>query len=264
MLIFALLIVVGTGLQRINPNALGESGSGLPDNTLINLPEARNAAFVGKAWANQAQAAAAPSLMHDSDTWAFVVSGRLESSQNLGGYLVTVQDLTTGDVMTESVRDGYYAAATANLARQSVVNVCVALEVTVTDTTGEIASKPLIFTVTHNALLNAVLPLVLDGVGVPKQTILLQNYPNPFNPETWIPYHLSEAGDVSTTIYDTTGQRIRMLSLGFQSEGYYQSRSLAAYWDGRNDLGEQVSSGIYSYHLSAGDYTATRRMAIVK
>ncbi len=231
---------------------------------IVNLPEAREVAFVGKAWANQAQAAAAPSLSHNADTWAFVVSGYLESSRNLGGYLVTVQNLTTGDVMTGSVRDGYFAAATANLARQSVVNVGDTLEVTVTDTTGEMASKPVVFTVTRDALLNAVLPVMLDGVGVPKQTMLLQNYPNPFNPETWIPYHLSEAGDVSITIYDTVGQRVRILSLGFQSEGYYQSRSLAAYWDGRNDLGERVPSGIYSYHLSAGDYTAAQRMAIVK
>ena len=166
--------------------------------------------------------------------------------------------------MTGRVRDGYFAAATANLARQSVVHVGDALEVTVTDTAGEMASETFTFAVTPDVLLNAVLPVALDSVGTPKESVLLQNYPNPFNPETWIPYHLSEAGDVTVSIYDAAGSRIRTLSLGLQPEGYYQSHSRAAYWDGRNDLGERVPSGIYWYHLSAGDYSAARKMVIVK
>ena len=231
---------------------------------IVNLPEAREVTFAGRAWVNQPLSAAAPSISRNSDNWAFVVSGHLESSRNFGGYLVTVQNLTTGDVMTGSVKDGYFAAATANLARQSVVHVGDDLEVTVSDTAGDIASKPFVFTVTHDALLNAVLTVSLDNIGIPKQTILLQNYPNPFNPETWIPYHLIEAGNVTVLIYDALGSRIRTLPLGFQAAGFYQSRSRAAYWDGRNDMGERAPSGIYSYHLSAGDYAATRRMAIIK
>ena len=231
---------------------------------IVNLPEAREVTFAGRAWVNQPLSAAAPSISRNSDNWAFVVSGHLESSRNFGGYLVTVQNLTTGDVMTGSVKDGYFAAATANLARQSVVHVGDDFEVTVSDTAGDIASKPFVFTVTHDALLNAVLTVSLDNIGIPKQTILLQNYPNPFNPETWIPYHLIEAGNVTVLIYDALGSRIRTLPLGFQAAGFYQSRSRAAYWDGRNDMGERAPSGIYSYHLSAGDYAATRRMAIIK
>ena len=98
----------------------------------------------------------------------------------------------------------------------------------------------------------------------PKETLLLPNYPNPFNPETWIPYHLSQDADVALTIYDTSGQVVRRLDLGHQQAGYYTDRTKAAYWDGRNDMGEQVASGLYFYHLKAGDYTALRRMVIVK
>ena len=98
----------------------------------------------------------------------------------------------------------------------------------------------------------------------PKQTTLLQNYPNPFNPETWIPYQLSGDSPVSVSIYDRTGVLVRTLSLGIQSAGFYNSRDRAAYWDGRNEGGESVASGVYFYRLRAGDYTASRRMVIVK
>ncbi len=231
---------------------------------IVNVPQPRKVAFVGTAWTNQPQAAAAPSVTLNTGTWAFVVSGHLKSNRNLDGYFVTVRNLTTSDIMTGRVRDGYFAAATANLARQSVAHVGDALEVTVTDTAGEMASETFNFTVTPDVLLNAVLPVALDSVGVPRQSVLLQNYPNPFNPETWIPYHLSEAGDVTVLIYDATGSRIRTLLLGFQPEGYYQSRSRAAHWDGRNDLGEPVSSDVYFYQLSTPSHRQVKRMVVVK
>ena len=98
----------------------------------------------------------------------------------------------------------------------------------------------------------------------PKATILLPNYPNPFNPETWIPYQLAEPSDVSISIYAADGKLVRTLALGHQPVGIYESRSRAAYWDGRNALGEPVASGVYFYTLTAGDFTATRRMLILK
>ena len=99
---------------------------------------------------------------------------------------------------------------------------------------------------------------------IPERTALLPNYPNPFNPETWIPYRLAKSADVAFTIYGANGAVVRTLALGHQAAGIYQSRSRAAYWDGRNAMGEPVASGIYFYTLTAGDFTATRKMLILK
>ena len=109
----------------------------------------------------------------------------------------------------------------------------------------------------------AVLEQLLSAL-TPKETALLLNYPNPFNPETWIPYHLAEPAEVTLRIYDSNGQVVRTLAFGHQAAGFYEGRHRAAYWDGRNAQGEPVASGVYFYHLSAGDYSATRRMVIVK
>ena len=98
----------------------------------------------------------------------------------------------------------------------------------------------------------------------PKETTLLPNYPNPFNPETWIPYRLAQEAEVAITIYDAKGTPVRRLALGNQTAGYYAERGKAAYWDGRNEDGEAVASGIYIYQFRAGDYAASRRMVIVK
>ena len=99
---------------------------------------------------------------------------------------------------------------------------------------------------------------------IPEQTTLLPNYPNPFNPETWIPYQLAAPADVTLTIYAVDGTVVRTLAFGHQPTGIYQSRGRAAYWDGRNAVGERVASGLYYYTLSAGDFTATRKMLIIK
>ena len=99
---------------------------------------------------------------------------------------------------------------------------------------------------------------------LPDGTQLLPNYPNPFNPETWIPYQLANNSDVNIAIYDTRGMLIRMLALGYQSTGYYTSRSRAAYWDGRNGLGENVASGVYFYQLRTDETSPTRKMVILK
>jgi len=95
-------------------------------------------------------------------------------------------------------------------------------------------------------------------------TALHANYPNPFNPETWIPYQLQQGADVEISIHSQSGVLVRELSLGYQGAGRYMSRSRAAYWDGRNQLGEPVASGLYFYTLTAGDFSATRRMLILK
>ena len=99
---------------------------------------------------------------------------------------------------------------------------------------------------------------------LPDKTALLPNYPNPFNPETWIPYHLAEPADVTVRIYAADGVLVRTLALGHQVAGIYESRTRAAYWDGKNGVGEPVASGVYFYTLTAGDFMTTRKMLIRK
>ena len=109
------------------------------------------------------------------------------------------------------------------------------------------------------AVLERVLALMTPG-----KTVLLANYPNPFNPETWMPYQLAKAADVTLAIYDVQGRVVRDLDLGHQAAGMYHNKNRAAYWDGKNALGESVASGVYFYTLTAGDFTATRKMLIRK
>ena len=91
-----------------------------------------------------------------------------------------------------------------------------------------------------------------------------QNYPNPFNPDTWIPYQLPEDVRVTVRLYSAAGGLVRTLRLGQKSAGFYIAKEKAAYWDGRNEAGEQVSSGVYFYTIQAGDFTATQKMVVAK
>ena len=114
------------------------------------------------------------------------------------------------------------------------------------------------------AVLENLLTPLRETATVPKATALLANYPNPFNPETWIPYQLAKPADVTLTIYSVEGALVRTLALGHHTAGLYHSRSCAAYWDGRNMMGEPVASGLYFYTLTAGEFTATRKLLIRK
>ena len=247
---------------------------------IVNVPEVRNFAFVGAPWTDPTEEAPAaptaitPLISGDRGViqaaWAFVVSGRVgqpdpyEGKPAFDGYKVSVRNLRTNTTITAPVRGDYFAAATADLTRRSVVQAGDVIEVRVLGPDGNVESQTVSFTVTPEHLANAVLSVSLDGIGKPNQNLLLQNYPNPFNPETWIPYQLSEDSAVSVSIYDTTGKLVRTLSLGFQPAGFYNSRERAAYWDGRNALGERVASGIYFYQLTTPSFQQTRRLVILK
>ena len=112
--------------------------------------------------------------------------------------------------------------------------------------------------------MNVVDEPVAMAVLFPEEPMLLQNYPNPFNPETWIPYQLSTDSEVTISIYDTDGTRVHRFNLGYQHVGTYATRGRAVYWDGEDRYGEPVASGLYFYHIRAGDYTHVRRMVILK
>ncbi|MDE0184035.1 MAG: T9SS type A sorting domain-containing protein [Candidatus Poribacteria bacterium] len=240
---------------------------------IVNVPETRNFAFVGAPWTNQTEAATAaptitPLIRGDrgvaQEAWAFVVSGRLEGVPSLDGYHVVVRNLRTNSTIAAPVQGDYFAAATADLSRRSVVEAGDVVELQVVGPGGVVESQTVSYKVTTEHLADAVMSVRLDGIGQPKLTQLLQNYPNPFNPETWIPYQLSDDSPVSISIYDTTGNLVRALSIGFQSAGFYNSRARAAYWDGRNNMGEQVASGVYFYKLHTPISSASRKMLIMK
>ncbi len=240
---------------------------------IVNVPQARDFAFVGSRWTNQTEAAAAapnitPLTRGDrgvaQEAWAFVISGHLEGKPAFDGYQVIARNLRTNSTITASVEGDYFAAATADLSLRSVVQVGDVIELRVIGPGGNVESQTINAKVTPENLANAVLSVKLDNIGKPTQNQLLQNYPNPFNPETWIPYQLSQDSPVSISIYGTTGKLIRTLSLGFQSAGFYNNRERAAYWDGRNALGERVASGVYFYQLTTPNFQQTRRFVILK
>ena len=118
-------------------------------------------------------------------------------------------------------------------------------------------------TVDEELIAARIEPFSMHGQ-LPLQTQLLANYPNPFNPETSIPYQLAEEANVVITIYEVNGALVRRLSLGHQAAGYYTDKQRAAYWDGKDEAGELVSSGVYFYQLRAGSFSAVKRMVILK
>ena len=99
---------------------------------------------------------------------------------------------------------------------------------------------------------------------IPAKTAVEHNYPNPFNPETWISYQLAESSEVTVSIYSVDGRLVRRLALGYQTAGVYQGKSRAAYWDGLNEFGEHVASGVYFYTFVAGNFSAAGKMLMMK
>ncbi|MBM3237238.1 T9SS type A sorting domain-containing protein [Candidatus Poribacteria bacterium] len=111
---------------------------------------------------------------------------------------------------------------------------------------------------------NTIKIIVPPAKPVPKAFALLQNFPNPFNPETWVPYELAADAPVVIRIYDLKGQLVRQLDLGNQKAGSYVDKTTAAYWDGKDQLGQSVASGVYFYQLRAGQFIAMRKLVLLK
>ena len=210
---------------------------------------------------------AAPALATYDSAWAFIVTSDIHGMETGTAYTLVAENLRTGIIATENVTNAARrsSAVWADLNRKSVVEAGDKLEVALYDDRGRIVSGPFQRTVTTSDIRNAFLSLQLNvGDVQPQDTLLAQNFPNPFNPETWIPYQLSKATEVKIDIYNVSGHLVRSLDLGWQPTGSYMSPSSAAYWDGKNAVGERVASGIYFYTLQTSDFTATRRMVILK
>ena len=236
---------------------------------IVNVPDGGMVTFTGTAWNNttEVDAAAAPGIQLPSTGWAFVVSGDLLETETGVSYTVVATNHRTGEIATRSVSSDHreFNTVWADLSRKRVIEAGDTLEVTLIDQWDNIVSGPFTHRVGIEDLRKAYLSLPLTVGDVhPSATILGQNFPNPFNPETWIPYQLEESSDVALQIYDVSGSVVRTIELGFKPGGFYMTRSTAAYWDGRNNMGEPVATGVYFYSLQAADFSATRKMLILK
>lgn len=98
----------------------------------------------------------------------------------------------------------------------------------------------------------------------PSEYALEQNYPNPVREDTSIPYQVAESFDVTIKIYNLIGQLVRTLDEGYKVAGFYLSQDKAAYWDGKDDNGEMVASGLYFYHFRAGNFEDVGKMVVVR
>ena len=242
------------------------------------IMRARQAATVtisGQGWANvSGTAAAAPLALRGIEvgdtTPVLGVSGSIadeESGLQVDGFRVTVKNLSTGRAVTvvKMPDEVGYQLTVVDIETGRAATIGDTLEISAQSPDPFIGVQPMQYTVTTEDVKQSWIQLpALVAYEIPAETELLTNYPNPFNPETWIPYRLAEDAFVTLTIYDGAGQVVRALAVGHRVAAFYESRSKAIYWDGRNDVGEGVASGVYFYTLTAGDFSATRRMVILK
>jgi hypothetical protein len=225
---------------------------------IVNVTESKAVAFNGRAWQNT-PSMAAPAPRQTSGVWALVLHARLEG---LDGISLRVRNQRTGEV--DVIEEGKSHAVWADMNRQTVASVGDALIIEIRGASGE-----LIRTLHHELdaedLRRAFTELRLTREDmIPRNTALLPNYPNPFNPDTWMPYQLAIDTHAAIRIFTPSGNLVRNLELGFQNAGFYVGKSRAAYWDGRNNNGEPVTSGIYIYQLITTESTTTRKMVILK
>ena len=242
---------------------------------LVTASAAGTATLLGDGWTYSSMAGAAPIALAgysvEGQTAVLDVNGSIvDEITGLAreGFRVKVKNLSTkaslSRVTSVETAEGYNMTF-VDLKAGNAARIGDVLEISADSPSPLIGVQPVRHIVTADDVKSGILELEdLIAYEIPAETELLRNYPNPFNPETWIPYRLAEDADVSLTIYDVNGELVRSIDVGHQSAAVYESRAKAIYWDGRNRFGEQVASGIYFYSLSTGDFSATRKMVILK
>ena len=242
---------------------------------IITALEAATVVISGEGWANDSGTAAAPPVIMrgievDDVTLILALRGSIVdqgTGLNKPNFRVTVKNLSTGRaVATVTPPDEMeYRFTVVDMEAGRAAQIGDILEISAQSPDPLVGVEPLRYTVTAEDMKQSLIQLPnLIAYEIPAETELLSNYPNPFNPETWIPYRLAEDAFVVLTIYDGAGQVVRTLEVGHRIAAVYENRSKAIYWDGRNDIGERVASGLYFYTLSAGNYSATQKMVILK
>ncbi|MFC1716911.1 FlgD immunoglobulin-like domain containing protein [Candidatus Poribacteria bacterium] len=240
------------------------------------MSEAKTVTFEGEPWRNEPSNLLAPGYYdaaQASSAPVLVVLGKaldLETGDIPEGVSIQIKDLDTGTAETATTNSlGDYAVAFIDLlgndgtGAPTVRKPGDVIQAKVIDPRRISESVNYTLTAEDIRLNHVALPAIQLEV-MPTESVLLPNYPNPFNPETWIPYRLGQDEEVKIEIYDLSGQQVRTLTLGEKAAGNYVSRHKAAYWDGANNAGEAVASGIYFYVIRAGEFEAVRRMAILR
>ena len=253
---------------------------------ILIAQQAATVPIFGNGWTNLPGIAATPpialtGIQANNTTPVLAVTGSIRAPQGQDipqgqgilphltgtGLHITIKNLSTGKIataMTDDQRVGYQLTF-VDIETGHAAQIGDILQITAQSPDPRIRVHPLHHTITTEDINRSHIQLSeLIPYEIPTNTELLHNYPNPFNPETWIPYRLAKDANVTLTIYDRSGGIIRNIHVGHQLAAIYESRAKAIHWNGRNELGEQVASGIYFYHLSAGNYSATRKMVILK
>ena len=190
---------------------------------------------------------ASPALVNNvSQIWAFALAGRVKFTDLSS---VKATNRRNGFEWEGLVEEGRFKAIVIDPNQQSIVQIGDRIDVSVFGQDGTRVSEKLVMYVSQQDIIRAYRIVRLEQRLIPDQTRLIPNYPNPSNPETWIPFELEQASNVQLTIFDSRGSTILQLDLGHQVAGRSLSKNRAAYWDGQNQLGEPVSSGIYFYTL---------------
>jgi hypothetical protein len=176
----------------------------------------------------------------------------LASDPNNNQIILSVENLPAFGSFTDNGDGTGNVRFTPSLQNSGVYS---GIKVTASDNGFPVLSDSTVFTLT-----------VMDVVGIgdpgseiPTTFAVMQNYPNPFNPETTIKYQLPQVAEVQLIIYNVLGQTIRTLVNDRIEAGYYE-----VVWDGRNDSGIQVPSGVYIYRFEAADYQKVNNMILLK
>ncbi|MBI1930733.1 beta-propeller fold lactonase family protein [Candidatus Poribacteria bacterium] len=238
---------------------------------IVNVLGGKQVLFTGTFWTNAPPASPEPSADKENIVWAFAVAGVISAEANLewpfGELQVMVRNQRTGRISQSALLSdkGEFATAFVDMNRKGVIRAGDTLEITVRNSREELVSVPLVREISEIDLAKATVVVNLSvGEVIPSQSQLFQNYPNPFNPETWIPFQLAESAEVTIRIYNVAGQLVRTLNLGSKSAGRYLDKKRAAYWDGRNEQSEKISSGVYFYSIEAGIFKATKKLIVTK
>ncbi len=264
----------GDGFNTISKNNLAADGPVIGGVAYIVVATAETSIPVmGSAWENEGAAAAPAVVFSGTQTPVLYVQGgvidEFDMLSRIPNLRVAVKNLSSGasldTVLGTEASKTAYGGTFVELSRRAA-KVGDVLEIVAHSANPYVGVRPppQIVVSVEEVLASRIKLPDLELYEIPSENELLANYPNPFNPETWIPFRLAKAAEVTLEIYDTNGRTVRSIDVGFKPAAVYESRTSAIYWDGRNSSGESVASGVYFYYLSAGTHSATRKMLIMK